>query len=277
MATQAEQALEEGNVVGALKELSEQIRRDPSNAELRTFLFQLLSVAGQWDRALTQLNVAGDLDPATLAMVQIYRDALSCEALRAEVFAGRRTPLVFGEPEEWVALLLEALRVQADGRANESRGLRDRAFDAAPVTPGRIDGTPFAWIADADMRLGPVLEVVLNGRYYWVPFHRIARIVTEEPIDLRDFVWTPAQFTWANGGQAVGLIPTRYAGSETSDDPKVAMARKTEWVEQGEGFFVGVGQRMLATDIGENSLLDVRQLEIGDLGETESGEEGART
>ena len=36
-----------------------------------------------------------------------------------------------------------------------------------PAAP--IDGKAFAWMADADMRLGPVLEAVINGRYYWVP------------------------------------------------------------------------------------------------------------
>ena len=44
---------------------------------------------GEWNRALTQLNVAGELDAGTLLMVQTYREALRCEVFRAEVFAGR--------------------------------------------------------------------------------------------------------------------------------------------------------------------------------------------
>ena len=72
-----------------------------------------------------------------------------------------------------------------------AEGRRARAFDAAPAVSGDIDGQPFEWIADADMRLGPMLEAVVNGRYFWMPFSAIARAVFEPPADLRDAVWTP--------------------------------------------------------------------------------------
>jgi hypothetical protein len=109
----------------------------------------------------------------------------------------------------------------------------------------------FDWIADADMRLGPVLEAILNGRYYWIPFSRTRRIEIEKPEDLRDLVWMPAHFEFANGGEAVGLIPTRYPGSETSEDGAICLARKTVWQEVSPGVFHGLGQRLLATDKGE--------------------------
>src|SRR5262245_36151839 len=107
----AERAVRDGDVEVALNKLQEQIRKEPANADLRVFLFQLLSVMGQWERALTQLNVAAELDAKTLAMAQMYREAIRCELLRAEVFAGKRSPVVFGEPEEWLALLIESLLV----------------------------------------------------------------------------------------------------------------------------------------------------------------------
>jgi len=71
-------------------------------------------------------------------------------------------------------------------------------------------------------------------------------------------VWLPAQFTWINGGEAYGLIPTRYPGSENSQDSALQLARKTEWIELAPGVDQGLGQRMLATDQGEYALLDVR-------------------
>ncbi len=159
----AEEHLKEGNVNGALSELTAAVRKNPSDPKLRVFLFQLLCVLGEWDRALTQLNVAGEMDPSTLAMVQTYREALQCEVLRSRVFAGRRAPLVFGDPEEWLALLMEALRGDAEGSHKRAREVRDRAFEAAPATSGTVNGEPFEWIADADPRLGPVLEAVVKG------------------------------------------------------------------------------------------------------------------
>ena len=99
----------------------------------------------------------------------------------------------------------------------------------------------------------------MNGRYYWVPFHRIRQIDIEAPCDLRDAVWLPANFIWSSGGETVGLIPTRYAGSELSDDNGVKLARKTIWQEPTANTVLGFGQRMLTTDTGDYSLMDVRK------------------
>jgi type VI secretion system protein ImpE len=278
MQLSAQEHLRKGDVASALQALQAQIRSEPANSELRVFLFQLLCVNGEWDRAMTQLAVAGDMDAGTLGMVQVYREALRAEALRKEVFAGRRTPLIFGDPARWIALLLEALKVGAAGNVEQGQSLRDEAFETAPESRGRINGVEFAWIADADVRLGPMLEAVVNGRYYWIPFARIAEMRIEEPEDLRDLVWTPAEFKWVNGGDAVGLIPTRYPGSELSDDPSVRLARRTEWSDQGGNIQFGLGQRMFATDADDYPLMEVRDVNLelpeGELpeGELPAGE-----
>ena len=67
---------------------------------------------------------------------------------------------------------------------------------------------------------------------------------------------------WANEGVTVGLIPSRYPGSETSSDSLVQLARKTEWVEKQTGIYEGLGQRLLATDVDEFSLLDIRNIQF---------------
>jgi type VI secretion system protein ImpE len=256
----AEQAVRDGDLVSAMSLLQEQVRKAPDKGALRVFLFQLLSVQGDWERAATQLGLAATLDAGALAMAQMYREAILCERLRAEVFAGRRSPMVFGHPDEWLALLIEALLVAGTPRAGEAAGLRARAFEAAPASSGTIDGQPFAWIADADMRFGPVLEAVIHGRYYWLPFTRLSRVDFEAPADLRDVVWTPAHFQFSNGGEAVGVVPTRYPGSETAADSRLRLGRRTEWVEGPPEVFVGLGQRVLATDAGEFPIMDVRSI-----------------
>ena len=75
----------------------------------------------------------------------------------------------------------------------------------------------------------------------------------------------PGIFTWANGGESVGLIPTRYPGSESSDDNQIRLAHKTEWPEMAEGVYVGLGQRMLATDGGEFPLMDLRTVTLNSV------------
>lgn len=271
--SEAVAALCQGDPAAALAALQAEVRSNPADARLRIFLFQLLAVRGNWERALNQLNVAAELDAKALAMAQMYREALQCESLRAEVFAGNKSPVVFGQPEPWLALLIESLLVTAHGNADAARSLREQAFDQAPASAGSLDGKPFEWIADADVRLGPVCEAIINGRYYWLPFANLQRLDIEEPTDLRDCVWMPAHFQFTNGGEAVGVIPTRYPGSESSTDGLIQLARKTDWLEASPGLFHGAGQRMLVTQEGEFALMDVRQILFGDA--ANQAQEGA--
>jgi type VI secretion system protein ImpE len=254
----AEQALKDGDVKRALKLLTEQVRARPQDGKLRVFLFQLMCVLGQWERALTQLNAAFELDAKTLPMVQTYREAIACETLRLQVFAGQKVPMLFGEPETWTALLIEAQLREGRGEPDAARQLRAQALEQAPASAGSANGQPFAWIADADARLGPMLEAVINGKYYWVPWNRLAKVEIEPPEDLRDAVWMPAQFEFANGGTVVGLIPTRYPDTDLAAGDALALSRRTDWRERAPGDFVGLGQRLVTTDVNEYALMDLR-------------------
>src|SRR5690349_13562224 len=149
-----EELLHRGDAEAALSALQENVRAQPSAAKLRVFLFQLLCVLGQWERARTQLKILADLDASALAMVNAYGRAVSCELLRTEVFVGKRMPLILGEPPAWIAGLIEALALEASGLHAQASQTRSRALEQAAAVPGSIDGNPFAWIADADSRLG---------------------------------------------------------------------------------------------------------------------------
>ncbi len=94
----AEEKLRNGEFEASLSQLKEQVRKDPANAKYRIFLFQPLAYKCK-NAAMTQLNVAGELDAGALPMVQTYREVMRCEMLRTEMFAGKRTPLIFGNPE----------------------------------------------------------------------------------------------------------------------------------------------------------------------------------
>ncbi len=258
----AERSLRDGDPAAALAHLQDEVRTRPADPKLRVFLFQLLCVLGQWERALNQLKVASELDAGALAMAQIYGEAVRCEAMRRDVFDGKKSPMVFGQPDQWLALLIESLLVAGRGEPGKSEQLRLRAFDEAEPSDGDINGRPFAWICDADSRLGPVLEAVINGRYYWVPFSRLSKLTIEAPEDLRDMVWMPAHLQFENGGESVALIPTRYPGSEAAPDGLIALGRKTVWEEMAPDTHHGLGQRIIATDAGDVPLMDIRTLSI---------------
>jgi type VI secretion system protein ImpE len=255
-----EELLKEGLLDETLKALQQVVRDDPANAKPRVFLFQLFSILGDWKRANTQLQVLSEMDSDSMMLARIFEPVLLCEAIRADVFAGKRTPIIFGEPPEWIGSLAEAMSLFGKGEFQAGAQLRDRAFEAAPMSTGKVNGESFEWIADADERLGPILEVILEGKYYWVPFCRVRQVFIQPVTDLRDLVWAPAQFVWENGGEASGHIPTRYPGTETSQERALKLARKTEWIDQS-GVHTGLGQRVLATDANEYPLLEIRTIE----------------
>lgn len=253
-----EEHLKSGDPAAALEALTGLVKAKPGDAKLRVFLFQLLCVLGQWDRAIRQLKICGELDPGALQMAQAYREAIICEVYREKVFAGEKSALVMGEPQEWLAWLMEAEKLLAKGEVQAAADLRAKAFDAAPASSGDIDGQKFEWIADADMRLGPVLEAIINGRYFWLPFNQLTAITFDPPTDLRDAVWTAANLTLKNEGKVVALLPSRYPYSGQKGDAAEKLSRATSWTDAGAETFTGRGQKLLSTDQGDVALLDAR-------------------
>src|ERR1039458_3671437 len=103
-----------GRLEEGLTALQKEIRDKPEDTRLRIFLFQFNCVLGRLDKALTQLQVIASLNVDTMLLAQIFRPVIACELLRREVFAGKRTPIIFGEPAEWMGLLKIG---RASGRA----------------------------------------------------------------------------------------------------------------------------------------------------------------
>src|SRR4051812_50202485 len=96
----AAQTLKEGDPRAALARLQEDIRAKPSDAKLRVFLFQLLCILGQWDRALNQLKVASELDPLALPMAQMYGEAVTSGVFCRRGFGGKKKTMGGGGPGE---------------------------------------------------------------------------------------------------------------------------------------------------------------------------------
>lgn len=214
---------------------------------------------GNWDRAHSQLEVLASLSDEYKGWTEMLAQALVGEKLRRDVFAGQTTPLILGEPNAWIALLIQALKAQTPVA---QAGLRREAFEAASAVPVKVNGQDAPWLADADSRLGPVLEGIMEGKYYWIPLERIRRLRIEAPSDLRHLVWSPAEVTWATGGESTLLIPTRYPGSEQVSDDRVRLARLTTWEDLGDGQFRGLGQRLFTAGELDFPLLEIREVEF---------------
>ncbi|MFK7943756.1 MAG: type VI secretion system accessory protein TagJ, partial [Paracoccaceae bacterium] len=150
---------------------------------------------------------------------------------------------------------------EARGEAQAAHDLREAAFDAATADTGRLNDEPFTWCADADTRLGPVLEMIINGEYHWIAMADIARLEINPPKDLRDLVWSVCILTLSNGGMLPVMMPTRYPGASESGDAQQMLARKTDFRPLSGEHVAGMGQRMLVTDTTDVPFLEVRSLE----------------
>lgn len=254
------------SLVEQLQDLQAQIRRDASSAKLRVHLFQLLCVMGRWQRALEQLQLCAQLDSTAVPMARMYREAISCEIFRGEVFAGKRPPQVMGKPPSWTGMLIEALRHHGSGDTQAANKIRAQAFEEAEPTACSVDGVSCEWLADGDARLGPVCEVFANGQYYWLPFESCSGIEIDPPTDMRDLVWSSAELLLPNQGRVPVLIPTRYPEPVQLDQPdtedELQQSRATRWMEQAGDVWFGAGQRVWMSDVGEHAILDTRLISM---------------
>lgn len=254
--------LKSGQLTAALAATKAAIRKDPTQAELRFMLFQILSLQGDWEAASNQLVAYSELTGRQSPLPIVFNDLIRAEVRRKHVFLGEEAPTIFGEPPPWISLLVQSVSHAAKGEWEAAMALRAQSLEDAPAVSGTINGSPFAWLMDGDSRLGLVFEAIINGQYYWVPQSRIRSLHMEPPEQARDAVWNAARVTLANGAEISAFLPVRYPGAGTWTDDLLKLSRRTDWQEPLAGFFVGLGQRVLMTDSAEVALLDVRDLEF---------------
>jgi type VI secretion system protein ImpE len=257
----AQQLLRSGDIAGARAALAGELRRSPADVNLRQFFWQLLAVVGEWDKAEQQLRTLAMTEPKAMMMGGVYNQVLGAMKSRAAVIAGteRGTSLVGSEP--WVEALIDALQAFGQGAGNAAL-LSEAALADAPATAGTMDGEAFEWIADADVRFGPMLEAVIGEHYGFVPFAALKRIKISEPVDLRDTVWLPVEIETRSGQTSMAFVPVLYPGTERTGDDALMLARRTDWSESA-GVEVGIGQRLLTSDGPENGILALRDIKLG--------------
>lgn len=228
------QLFQAGKLNAAIAALGGELRDNPTDTHRRTFLFELLSFAGEYDRAEKHLNLLADQGKTAQLGAVLYLAALHAEKLRRDMF---RT---------------------ADFPSGHT--------PAAPESiRGTINGQEFESFEDADPRIGTRLEVFAAGAYLWIPLEHIAFIEMEAPKRLRDQLWIPALVRTgpAFQGMELGevLLPAICPLSFEDEDDNVKLGRVTEWREKADGA-VPVGQKGFLVDGEDFFILEVRKIEF---------------
>lgn len=257
---EAETLLRNGDIAGARAWLAAELRRQPGDVNLRQFFWQLIAVEGEWDKAATQVRALAASNPKAMMMSGVYGQALGAMKTRDAVFAGKERPVSLVGNEPWVLGLLDALHAHTSV-APDAAARSEAALAEAPATPGTLDGERFEWIADADTRFGPMLEVIIGDAYGFIPFAAMTRVRAKAPEDLRDFVVHEVEIELRSGQTSMAMVPVVYPGTHALGKPLLNLARATEWIDNGGGE-VAVGQRLLTTDGPEVELLALRDLRL---------------
>ncbi|PZT66722.1 impE family protein [Escherichia coli] len=223
-----------------------QVRMHPAQAPSRHSLFQLLCVAGDWSRALQQIQLCARMDANYTREAQVFGELIRCEIYRHVCFQGEQRPGVILPPPAWM-----------EDEAQEADTHRSRALEAITDTSGQWNGGAFDWISDSDSRTGPVLELIAGGAYIWLPFSQICSLKSPQPAHLIDLIWKPVNVTLNNGDTHSAWLFPRYSGSEKAAD-SLRLCRETVWQDgPGETLVQALGQRVWLTGHGDISLLDL--------------------
>jgi type VI secretion system protein ImpE len=256
------QYLNAGQLALAIEQLNSEVKSHPADMRLRTSLFELLCVAGDYRRAMRQLDVIGQLDAKAMVGVQVYRNALVAEDARARLATEGLLPTFLAEPPRSVLLRVDAFNRLREGRAAEARSLLEQAAESEDAVAGTIEGQEFADISDGDALLGPILELIVNERYVWLPFGRINRLAVAQPKTMRDLIWIPTKIECTDGSAVNAFVPVLYCGSATHSDDQIKLGRATDWQDAGGGLMRGFGQRMFFIDDTERAVLQLGAIEF---------------
>jgi type VI secretion system protein ImpE len=251
MATDVKQLFDSGNLAGAIDALTQDLKAHPADAARRTFLFELLSFAGQWDRAAKQLDVIAHQNVESELGAQVYQNLLHAEGLRARVFTQGLKPEFLLDPPAYVELHLAALNCLRENRPGDAESLLDQSLEARPTLRGQIGEEPFEEFFDCDDVLAPVLELMLIRDYIWLPLEQVQELEISRPERPRDLLWAPVRVVLTDGTQRRAYMPTRYFGSHEHPDDQVKLGRMTDWRASEGGPVQGVGQRQFLA--GENA------------------------
>ncbi|MBM3784866.1 MAG: virulence protein SciE type [Acidobacteria bacterium] len=223
-----------GKLKEAIAALNVEVRDNPGDVQRRTFLFELLAFAGDYDRAEKQLHILADANEQAKLATVLYRASLHAEKTRKDLFQKREFPVHPGEEDA--------------------------------EQKGTYNGQPFEVFVDADPNIGPRLEAYAAGAYIWIPFKHIESIECEAPKRIRDTLWIPAlvktgaAFKMMELGEV--LLPALTWDASFSEEDAVRLGRVTNWVEDDQGNVKPVGQKMFLVNGEDMPILELRKLEF---------------
>ncbi|MFN2531642.1 MAG: type VI secretion system accessory protein TagJ [Pyrinomonadaceae bacterium] len=255
---------EAGKLQEAIDQITNEVRADPADGSRRTFLFELLCFAGEWQRAEKQLDVLAHQSTAAELGVMIYRANIKAEQERRRLFTEGVQPHFLKEPPTYIDLNLAALNHVRKGEWAEARATLDQAEEARPAFSGKLNGEEFSDIRDNDDFVAPVLELIVKDKYVWMPIEQIKSLQISPPGKLRDLLWASARVEALDGTIGEVYMPSLYEGTSEHPDDQTKLGRLTDWQDLGGEVYRSVGLRMFRVDDQDKTLFEIESIQFAE-------------
>jgi type VI secretion system protein ImpE len=248
-----------GRLKDAIDAQVQEVKANPADQARRLFLFEMLCFSGELDRARRQIDAIQYAESERDMAVGLYRKLLDAEEARRKLFAEGLAPEILGEESDHLKLRIEAAGHLRLGRATDAAALIEQANALTPAFRGKLNGKPFETFRDADDLFAGVLEVMAQGKYFWVGLDQVVGVAMNPPRFPRDLLYAPARLELEQETGEV-FLPVLYPGSHEHADDQVRLGRLTDWTAVEAGPVRGVGARVFLVDDDAASLLDWREL-----------------
>jgi len=245
----AKELLEAGKLSDAIQAMNDEVKRNPTDLQRRSFLVELLCASGRLERADAQLEVMLQQDAKAALSVALMRQLIRAETARRDFYASGRLPEFIDVPTPDLQLYVQASVHVRDKRTDEAVRLLEQAEEKRPRVKGVCNGKPFADLRDLDDLTASVVEVLTStGKFYWIPVERVRSIEFRKPERLRDLLWRRALMSVASGPDGEVFLPATYPPDGADGDERALLGRVTDW-RGGDGAPMrGIGQVSFLVD-----------------------------
>jgi type VI secretion system protein ImpE len=261
----AKELLAAGRLNDAIQAMNDEVKRNPTDIQRRSFLAELLCASGRLERADAQLEVILQQDPKAALAIALLRQLIRADTARRDFYTAGRVPEFLDVPPPYVQNYVEATIHARENRPAEALRLIEQAEEQRPRVKGSCNGKPFEDMRNLDDVTAAVVEVLTStGKYYWIPVDRVQSIEFRKPERLRDLIWRRAAMSVADGPDGEVFLPATYCNGSAEVSEAALLGRVTEW-QGGDGAPMrGVGQVCFLVGDDSVSIMDMTTVTFGD-------------